>query len=197
MEFINNERANYYLLINKASKPFFSNDELKEKILMDLIYNGKEETSENMINSLINLIHKYVIPIREEDFNTPKKNFHRTAEEIWKSGVANGCDDYAVLFNTFAKQLKLNNLSIPAILKNKLLNNIYLMNLQKNENVFYDFKRFGEWVVSSINENNEVIAYNKEDKIEAKMSIKEFNKSNDTAVDDIDTNAEIEAYKKQ
>lgn len=92
-----------YLKSGNLTTPFLENNYVKEMVMRD--YNHKLENGKqaNKVESLFNWI-AFVIKLGDEKFKQ-KYKFKRTAQEIWESGFATGCTDYAILFSTFARQL--------------------------------------------------------------------------------------------
>ncbi len=95
-----------YLQAGVLTEPFLSGEIVKNKIL----YDKNTHSHANDIESLMRWVHAHVTSSNSEEFSI-KNKFQRTAKEIWKSGVATGCTDWATLFVTFARQL-----GIPATL---------------------------------------------------------------------------------
>ncbi len=95
-----------YLTTGCLTEPFIDNDVLHAKVIKDMKAHIKFGERYTVVDSLVNYIHKYIKTSTSKKFNA-KNKFNRTAQEIWESGLATGCTDYALLFCTFARQLNL------------------------------------------------------------------------------------------
>lgn len=95
--------AERYLESGNLSKPFLDNNYINEKVETDYQNKLKLFGKANKLQSLYLWIHKN-LDIADEDFKK-KYKFMRTAQEIWESGKATGCTDYALVFSTFARQI--------------------------------------------------------------------------------------------
>ncbi len=94
----------YYLEYGVLTKPFLDKDIVSKKV--DLDFNAKiiNNTNYTKIESLYHWINHHIKFSKDDAFVINNK-FQRTAQEIWESGFAVGCSDYAILFATFARQL--------------------------------------------------------------------------------------------
>lgn len=95
-----------YLTTGCLTTPFIDDDVLHAKVIKDMKAHIKFGERYTVVDSLVNYIHKYIKTSTSKKFNA-KNKFNRTAQEIWESGLATGCTDYALLFCTFARQLDL------------------------------------------------------------------------------------------
>lgn len=104
MESLSNKDIKTYLEEGFLTKPFLDEQYIQRKV--DLDFDAKINSNSNYtkIESLQNWINHVVKFSKDEDFVRNNK-FQRNAQEIWESGVAVGCSDYAILFATFARQL--------------------------------------------------------------------------------------------
>lgn len=93
----------FYLKSGALTTPFLEDNYIQEMVMRD--YNHKLEKGEQVsqVESLLSWIN-FVIKLGDKNFRQ-KYKFKRTAQEIWQSGFATGCTDYAILFATFARQL--------------------------------------------------------------------------------------------
>lgn len=98
--------ASTYLTTGCLTEPFIADYVLQAKIIRDMKAHVKFGERYTVIDSLINYIHKHIKTNASKKFNRINR-FNRTAQEIWESGWATGCTDYALLFCTFARQLGL------------------------------------------------------------------------------------------
>lgn len=93
-----------YMESGFLTKPFLDNEFIKRKV--DLDFNAKIINNANYtkIESLYHWIN-HIIKFSKDDTFVSNNKFQRTAQEIWESGFAVGCSDYAILFATFARQI--------------------------------------------------------------------------------------------
>ena len=98
--------ALFYLKTGCLTTPFIDDEVLHAKVIKDMKAHIKLGERYTVVDSLVNYIRKYVKTTTDQKFKS-KNKFNRTAQEIWESGLATGCTDYALLFCTFARQLKL------------------------------------------------------------------------------------------
>ncbi len=89
-----------YMQSGALTKPFLSDEIVKNKVLYDKITYPQA----NDIESLMRWIHAHVKSSNDRELANNLK-FQRTAKEIWESGISTGCTDWATLFVTFARQL--------------------------------------------------------------------------------------------
>ena len=89
-----------YLKQGKMTKPFMRDEEVFKKVQSDQMVNTKRSE----IESLMAYIKHHLKPSEDENFKN-KNKFRRTASQIWKSGVATGCADNALVFATMARQI--------------------------------------------------------------------------------------------
>ena len=94
-----------YLSFGNLTKPFLEKEYILEKIEMD--YNAKIKQGRNvtLLDCLIAWIKHNIKTEREDKEFIRANKFQRTAKEIWESGRATGCTDYATIFCTLARQL--------------------------------------------------------------------------------------------
>lgn len=104
MEKLNYKDVKKYLKSGFLTKPFLDNEFVKRKV--DLDFNAKiiKNSNYTKIESLCNWINHIIKCSKDEEFIVNNK-FQRNAKEIWESGFAVGCFDYAILFATFAREL--------------------------------------------------------------------------------------------
>ncbi len=95
-----------YLQNGILTKPFLDVEFIKEKIDIDMAAKKKQQIHYTIIESLINWI-KYNVKFNDDEKFVSKYIFSRTAQEVWESGMATGCTDYANVFATFARQLSI------------------------------------------------------------------------------------------
>ena len=88
------------------TEPFLSNEFVFNKIMTDLQNKQKNGKKSSIPESLNRWIHNNIKFSHDSEFKS-KYRFQRSAKEIWESGFATGCSDYAMLFATFARQLDL------------------------------------------------------------------------------------------
>lgn len=98
--------ADKYLCFGKLTKPFLSDDFVKEKVMLDYNNKTKQGIRASVVESLYLWINHNIKISKDKEFKA-KWKFNRTAEQIWNSGFATGCTDYAILFATFARQIKI------------------------------------------------------------------------------------------
>lgn len=98
------EDVKIYLSNGKLSQPFLEKEQLERKILQDI--NAKQSRGVNisMLEGILNWCHHNVKFSKDEEFRKYNK-FKRTAKEVWESGQSTGCNDFALIFATFARQL--------------------------------------------------------------------------------------------
>lgn len=106
MKSLTNGDIETYLQNGFLTKPFLDDYIVKQKVEID--YNAKILIYPNYtkIESLFCWINHCLQYSQDEEFIANNK-FQRNAQEIWDSGYAVGCSDYAILFATFARQLGL------------------------------------------------------------------------------------------
>lgn len=104
MKRLTKKDLNVYLEEGALSQPFLQVDCLKEKVNLDFNAKIKNNPQHTKLESLFNWINHVIKFSNDKEFIKSNK-FQRTAEEIWRSGFAVGCSDYALLFATFARQL--------------------------------------------------------------------------------------------
>ena len=94
----------FYLNSGELTRPFLDKDYILEKVMLD--YNSKIQKHPNytILESLFHWIQHCVPYSQDGEFRNANK-FQRTAKEMWESGNATGCTDYAQLFATLARQL--------------------------------------------------------------------------------------------
>lgn len=104
MDALANRDIENFLKEGFLTKSFLGNEFVKRKV--DLDFNNKIINNPNYIKieSLYHWINHNIKFSKDENF-VSKNKFQRNAQEIWESGFAVGCSDYAILFATFARQL--------------------------------------------------------------------------------------------
>lgn len=107
-----------YLKFGENTEPFLSNEYVIKKVEMDYQEKIKTNPQYLKIQSLMAWI-KHCVVSGDEEFNK-KSKFKRTSKEIWESGVATGCTDYALLFCTFARQLGIPTTFLQTVSKDTL-----------------------------------------------------------------------------
>lgn len=119
--------CNEYLRNGSLTEPFLETEYVLMKIMTD--YNKKIQTDKSYtkLDALFNWIH-HCMNIKPSQDLKNKVKFQRTAKEIWESGFASGCTDWAMLFSTFARQI-----GIPTTLLHTAEYN-WVKNLQNNIN---------------------------------------------------------------
>ncbi len=103
IEKLTKKDASKYLKFGKNTLPFLPDELVKDKVEIDYLQRIQTNPNHLRILSLMLWIRKNV-KSGDSVFNKQNK-FKRTSKEIWESGVATGCTDYAMLFCTFARQL--------------------------------------------------------------------------------------------
>ena len=103
MEKLTNVDIDKYLKSGELSQPFIDSKLLKEKVDIDYYNRLKLKGNANQLESLYFWIHKN-LESADDEFRK-KYKFNRNAGEIWESGKATGCTDYALVFATLARQL--------------------------------------------------------------------------------------------
>lgn len=93
-----------YLKFGDLTQPFIPTDELRQDIIQRVEKNSKNKNLYTPMYAILDFIHQKVKPM-DDALLKCKLKFNRTAKEIWQSGFATGCTDYALLFCTFARQL--------------------------------------------------------------------------------------------
>lgn len=98
------ENKDEFLKNIDTTEIFLKTDYLNEKVFYD--YNTKIKNNKNytILHSLMFWINKNIKYSNDEQFRAENK-FRRSAKEIWESGLATGCTDYALVFATLARQL--------------------------------------------------------------------------------------------
>ncbi len=94
-----------YLLAGALTQPFLPKVEFELKTLQ--LVNQKLNSGEyfTIIDAVLSCIHKQIKPTTENQQKL-KLKFNRTAQEIWQSGFATGCTDYALVFCCLMRLLK-------------------------------------------------------------------------------------------
>lgn len=104
MEKLNNSSdVEKYKQSTPLTKPFLSKELIHEKIMLDLKHKHKEGEHIYYLKSLYYWIKHNVKYSAEPKIQA--KKFQRSANEIWESGKASGCTDFAILYATFARTL--------------------------------------------------------------------------------------------
>ncbi len=104
MQKLNKTEVEKYLKSGVLTEPFLDTGLVKQKIDKDFDYKIAKNSNYTKIESIYNWIHKNIKTTTDKD-QKRKYKFQRTAKEIWESGFATGCTDYAILFATFARQV--------------------------------------------------------------------------------------------
>lgn len=147
MKNLNQHDAAQFLVNGILSQPFLDKQFIEEKLAID--YNNKliKGIKTNKIKGLIDWIHHNIKYCNDKNFII-NNQFKRTAKEIWDSGMATGCTDYALVFCTFARQL-----GIPTTLLHTAEYN-WIKRLQTGEDyqmhyghTFCECYFAGEWVL--------------------------------------------------
>ena len=86
------------------TQPFLDDDFVKGEVEIDFNAKILHFPNYTKIESLYHWINHVIKFSKDKEF-IEKHKFQRTAKEIWESGFAVGCSDYAILFATFARQL--------------------------------------------------------------------------------------------
>lgn len=104
MNKLTNRDVSTYLKFGFLTKPFLDAELIRRKV--DIDHNSKILANPNYtkVESLFHWINHLIKMSQDKEFVQNNK-FQRNAKEIWESGVAVGCSDYALLFATFARQL--------------------------------------------------------------------------------------------
>lgn len=94
-----------YLLAGALTQPFLPKIEFELKILQ--LVNQKLNSGEyfTTIDAVLSCIHNQIKQTTENQQKL-KFKFNRTAQEIWQSGFATGCTDYALVFCCLMRLLK-------------------------------------------------------------------------------------------
>ncbi len=95
-----------YLKSGNLSEPFLEDELVKSKVLRDKEAKKQRGQEISLIEGIFNWVHHNVKYEQDKEF---RRAFHfkRTAEEIWKSGRATGCTDFALVFSVIARQLNI------------------------------------------------------------------------------------------
>ena len=104
MKKLNKTEVEKYLKSGVLTEPFLDTGLVQAKIDKDFNFKIAKNKNYTKIESLYNWIHKNIKSTTDKD-QKRKYKFQRTAKEIWESGFATGCTDYAILFATFARQV--------------------------------------------------------------------------------------------
>lgn len=104
MERLTSDDAKRYLQSGALTGEFLDSDFVIEKIEID--YNNKIATNKNhtKLDSIFSWIWHNVKMAEDEKFIRENK-FQRTAGQVWESGQAVGCFDFANVFATVARQV--------------------------------------------------------------------------------------------
>lgn len=105
MENLTIKDCKHFLQIGNLTKPFLNSEFVKKQVFCDYNYKITKNKEITILNSLVNWINHKIHYSKEESIQ--KLKFSRTAKEIWESGYASGCTDFALLFCTFARQLNI------------------------------------------------------------------------------------------
>lgn len=136
-----------YLKEGALTKPFLSGVIVKEKVFMDFDNKKVSGQQASVLTSLASWILHNIKPATDEKFVQTNK-FNRTAEEIWKSGLATGCTDYCTVFATLARQLKIPTTFLHAAEYNWLMKLNAGESFQKNVgHSFCECYCDGKWVL--------------------------------------------------
>ena len=111
-----------YLNSKGLMQTFLDKEFLKGKVFCDYNTKIKENSNYTILHSLFLWIHKNIKISRDRDFNS-KHKFRRNAKEIWESGMATGCTDYAIVFATLSRQLGIPT-TILHTMSEKFVNNL-------------------------------------------------------------------------
>ena len=103
MRNLNSKDTKKYLESGELSRPFLDDAFVRNKVAIDYENRLKSKGNANILESLYLWVDKN-LRSADSDFKL-KHKFMRTAEEIWDSGLATGCTDYALVFSTFARQI--------------------------------------------------------------------------------------------
>lgn len=106
MNSLNENDVEKYLKFGCLTQPFLDSKFVLEKVMIDYELKLQEIGTANEIESLMRWI-KFKIKLTKDEQLERKYKFLRTAKEIWESGFATGCTDYAILFATFARQINI------------------------------------------------------------------------------------------
>lgn len=104
MEKLTINDCNQYLEEGVLTKSFLEMELVRERVLRDYNHKIKENPNHTKIDSLINWIH-HCLNVKTSQDEKEKVKFQRTAQEIWDSGFASGCTDWAIIFATLARQI--------------------------------------------------------------------------------------------
>lgn len=127
MEELTINDCNKFLKEGVLTKSFLQTELIVEKVLNIYKYKIKENPNYTKIDALMKWIH-YSLNIQSSQEEKKKVKFKRTAKEIWESGFASGCTDYAIIFSTLARQI-----GIPTTCLHTAEYN-WIRKLQNNEN---------------------------------------------------------------
>jgi len=126
MEKLNEQDAKKYLQNGELTKPFLSADFLKQQLAKIAKQRKEKNLDDDVMECLIDFIHQNLTFCEDRDF-VNKNQFSRTAQEIFESKIATGCTDYAYVFASLARQLKIPTTILQTSQKewtNKLINHI-------------------------------------------------------------------------
>ena len=93
-----------YLEEGVLTKSFLQTEFVVDKVIRDYNKKIKDNPNHTKIESLINYIH-HCLNVKLSQNEKNKVKFQRTAKEIWESGFASGCTDWAIVFSTLARQI--------------------------------------------------------------------------------------------
>lgn len=96
-----------YLQNGELTKPFLDDSIIFHKIDCDMKAKTQAGKPCSQISSLMSFIHSKVKYSSGETEFIKNNIFQREAKQIWESGKTVACSDYAILFATFARQLKI------------------------------------------------------------------------------------------
>ena len=113
-----------YLGYGNMTQPFLDTKVVIHAVMTNVENHRRQGENISVVESLMSWINYNVKPARSEDFKRQNK-FGRSAEEIWNSGMATGCTDYAILFMTMARQLGIPTTMLETAERQWLVNSIY------------------------------------------------------------------------
>lgn len=110
-----------YLRNGELTRPFLDTEDLRDSVDEIFDYGRFSKNNESSyISSLIKFIHSQIIFSDDEKFKD--KEFNRTSEDIYLDRVALDSNDYALLYATFARQLRIPTTCLYAVDQRDFIN---------------------------------------------------------------------------
>lgn len=100
MKQLSRHDINKYLEFGQFNNRFLD----KNYLCNALNINDETAITTDTIKLLLTFVHNNIHSSKDINFNRANK-FRRNAQQIWESGVATGCTDYAIVFSNLAKHI--------------------------------------------------------------------------------------------